>query len=113
MILRERADSSNAHSVGAVPSLTLRNKPRDANPCRDARYDRIIERTGLHPMAIAWILLIAGLECEWSVDEVEIHIVELESVQTRCKSRRDALGPVIGIRQLRGQKEVFARDPSG
>jgi hypothetical protein len=38
--------------------------------------------------------------------------VEPESAQTRLESRFDALGPVIGIPQLCGNKDVFARDPS-
>ena len=58
------------------------------------------------------ILLVPGLKCKWSVNEIEIQIVEPESVQTRLESRFDALGPVIGVPQLCGNKNVFARDPS-
>jgi hypothetical protein len=46
------------------------------------------------------------------VDEIEIQIREPESVQTRLESRFDALGPMIGVPQLCGNKNVFARDPS-
>jgi len=46
------------------------------------------------------------------VNEVEIQIVESESVQTRLESRFDAPGPVIGVPQLCGNKDIFARDPS-
>jgi hypothetical protein len=46
------------------------------------------------------------------VNQVEIQIVEPESVQTRLESRFDPLGPVIGVPQLCGNKEVFARDPT-
>jgi hypothetical protein len=45
------------------------------------------------------------------VNEVEIQIFEAESFQTRLESRFDALGPVIGVPQLRGDENVFARDP--
>src|SRR6202045_3798174 len=58
------------------------------------------------------ILLVPGLKCKWSVNEIEIQILEPESVQTRLESRFDALGPVIGVPQLCGNKNVFARDPS-
>src|SRR5271155_2959887 len=58
------------------------------------------------------ILLVPRLKCKWSVNEIEIQIVEPESVQTRLESRFDALGPMIGVPQLCGNKDVFARDPS-
>ena len=58
------------------------------------------------------ILIVPGLKCKWSVNEIEIQILEPESVQTRLESRFDALGPVIGVPQLCGNKNVFARDPS-
>ena len=57
------------------------------------------------------ILLVAGLKCKGSVNEVEIQILEPESVETRLESRFDALGPMIGVPQLCGNKNVFARDP--
>jgi hypothetical protein len=46
------------------------------------------------------------------VNEVEIQILEAESIQTRLESRFDALGPVIGVPQLCGDENVFARNPS-
>src|SRR5271170_7747414 len=59
------------------------------------------------------IQLVPRLKRKWSVNEVEIQIVEPESVQTRLESRFDALGPMIGVPQLCGNKDVFTRDPSG
>jgi hypothetical protein len=59
---------------------------------------------------IAWILIVSGLKGEWSVDQVEIQIVEPESVKTRLECRFDTLGPMIGVPQFRGDKDVFARD---
>jgi hypothetical protein len=44
------------------------------------------------------------------VNEIEIEIFEPESVQTRLESGFDALGPVIGVPQFCGNKNVFARD---
>src|ERR1700722_9651592 len=60
---------------------------------------------------IARILIVPGLKCKRSVNEVEIQIFEAESFQTRLESRFDAL--VLGIRapQLRCDENVFARDP--
>jgi hypothetical protein len=46
------------------------------------------------------ILIVAGLKRKWSVNEVEIQILEPESLQTRLESWFDALGPVIGVPQL-------------
>src|SRR5882757_8588163 len=57
------------------------------------------------------ILIVPGLKCKWSVSEIEIQIRKPKSVQTRLESRLDALGPVIGVPQLCGNKNVFARDP--
>src|ERR1700738_4937388 len=58
------------------------------------------------------ILLVPGLKCKRSVNEIEIQIVEPESVQTRLESWFDALGPMIGVPQLCGNKYVFTRNPS-
>src|ERR1700735_535469 len=62
---------------------------------------------------IARILIVSGLKCEWRVNEIEIEIVEPESRQTRFEGRFHALGPVIGVPQLCGDENVFARDISG
>src|SRR5580698_6513784 len=63
---------------------------------------------------IARILLVSRLKRKRSVDQVEIQIVEPESVETRLECRFDALRPVIGVPQFRGNKKIFARDsPSG
>src|ERR1700678_193138 len=63
---------------------------------------------------IPWILLFSRLKCKWSVDEVEIQIVEPESVQARLECRFDTLGPMIRVPQLRGDKDFLACDsPSG
>src|SRR5712664_603900 len=58
------------------------------------------------------ILLVSWLKRKRSVNEIEIQVLEPESIQTRLESRFDALGPVIGVPQLCGNKDVFARDPS-
>src|SRR5215468_9461049 len=58
------------------------------------------------------ILIVSRLKCKWSVNEIEIQILEPESFQTPLESRFDALGPVIVVPQLCGNKNVFARYPS-
>src|SRR6201981_1935911 len=55
------------------------------------------------------ILLVSSLKCERSVNEIEIQILDSESVQTRFEGRFDALGPMIGVPQLYGDKNVCAR----
>src|SRR4029077_19943807 len=55
------------------------------------------------------ILLVPGSKCKWGVNEIEIQILEPKSDQTRLESRFDAFGPVIGIPQFCGDKNVFAR----
>jgi hypothetical protein len=62
---------------------------------------------------ISRILLVPRLKRKWSVNEVEIQVVEPESVQTRLECRFDTLRPMIGVPQLCGTKDVFTRDPSG
>src|ERR1700756_2739582 len=61
---------------------------------------------------IPGILIVPGLKCVWSVNQVEIQIFEAESFETRFESWFDALGPMIGIPQLCSDENVFARDPS-
>src|SRR5580658_8560495 len=58
------------------------------------------------------IVLLPRLKRKWSVNEVQIQIVELESVKTRLESRFHALGPMIGIPQFCCDEEVRARNPS-
>src|SRR5215470_8054438 len=55
------------------------------------------------------ILVVPGLKCEWSVDEIQVEIAEAESVQTCLECRFDALGPVIGVPQLCGNKNGLTR----
>jgi len=57
------------------------------------------------------ILLIARLKCIGSVNEIEIQILDPESVETRLESRLDTFWPMVGVPQLRGNKNVLARDP--
>jgi hypothetical protein len=47
-----------------------------------------------------------------SVTEIEIQIVASKSVQTRFERSFYALRPMIGLPQLRGNKDVFTRNPS-
>jgi hypothetical protein len=63
-------------------------------------------------VSIPWILVVPRLKCIWSVNEIEVQIFEAESVQTALESRFDALGPMIVVPQLGGNKEVLARDSS-
>ncbi len=51
------------------------------------------------------------LKCKRSVNKVKIEIFEPESVQTCLKGRFDAFGPMIGVPQLCGNENIFARDP--
>jgi hypothetical protein len=58
------------------------------------------------------ILLVPWLKGKWSVNEIEIQIVEPESVQTRFKRWFDTLRSMIGVPQFCGNKDVFTRNPS-
>src|ERR1700691_6298583 len=58
------------------------------------------------------ILLLPRLKRKWSVNEIEIQIVQPESVQTRLESRSDALWPMIGIPQCCCDEDVLARNAS-
>jgi hypothetical protein len=57
------------------------------------------------------ILLIARLKCIGRVNEVEIQVPDTESVETRLESRFDTFWPMVGVPQLRGNKNVLSRDP--
>jgi hypothetical protein len=46
------------------------------------------------------------------VNKVKIQIVEADSFQARLESGFDALGPMISVPQLCGNKDAFACDPS-
>src|SRR5262249_11150281 len=46
-------------------------------------------------------------------DEVKIRITDPQSLATRVKRRTDALRPMIGIPELRGDEDIFAGESSG
>src|ERR1700734_2833711 len=79
------------------------------SPGIEQRYSVVVDDIAV---LISRILFVPGLKCKRSVNEIEIQIVEPESVQTRLECRFHAGGPMIGVPQLRGNKDVFARDPS-
>src|SRR5580704_6615972 len=59
---------------------------------------------------IPWILLVPRLKCKRSVDQIEIQILDPESLQASLESRFDALRPVIRIPKFSGNKNLFARN---
>ena len=46
------------------------------------------------------------------MDEIEIDVVELESLETGLEGRFDALWTMIGVPELRGDKHILALDLS-
>jgi len=58
---------------------------------------------------ISRILIIPGLECERSMNEIEIQIGELESIQTCEECRFHALRSMIRIPQFCRHEDVLAR----
>jgi hypothetical protein len=52
------------------------------------------------------------LKRKWSVNEIEVQIVDPEPRQTGIESRLDALGPMIGVPQLGSNEDVCPRNPS-
>jgi hypothetical protein len=61
-------------------------------------------------MGVAGILVVPGLKCERSMDEVEIDITQLESLEARLERRPNALGTMVGVPQLRCDEEVIPSD---
>src|SRR5262245_54145442 len=57
------------------------------------------------------LLLVPRLKCKGRMDEVEIQILEPESVQTRLERRCDRLGPMIGVPQLCGHENLVTPYP--
>ncbi len=49
---------------------------------------------------ISRILLFPRLKRKWSVNQIEIQIIEPESFTTRLESLLDALGPMMGVPQF-------------
>src|SRR5260221_7596177 len=78
-------------------------------PCVEQGHATVVKYIAV---LIPRILIVPWLKCKWSVNQIEVQILESEPVQTSCERRLDALGPVIGVPQLRGNKNVFARDPA-
>src|SRR3974390_2445129 len=57
---------------------------------------------------ISRILVVPGLKREWSVNEVEIQILQTEPLSARRESWFDALRPVIVVPEFCGDEEIFA-----
>src|SRR5215469_6462801 len=43
------------------------------------------------------ILVVQRLKCKWSMNEIQIQILQPKSIQARLESRFDPLEPVIGV----------------
>jgi hypothetical protein len=56
------------------------------------------------------VLLFPGLEGKGGVDEIEVDEVEPEFLETGLESRFDALGTMMGIPELRNDKNVLSLD---
>src|ERR1700737_1836602 len=74
-------------------------------PCIKQSHPLVVDHAAV---LIPWILLVPRLKCKWSVNKVKIQIVEADSFHTRLESGFNALGPMIRVPQLCGNKNVFA-----
>ena len=90
------------------PAFAMVHQTLQCSPGIEQSHSVVIDDIAV---LIARVLFVSRLKCKRSVNEIEVQILELESVQARLESRFDTLGPMIGVPQLRGHKDVFARDP--
>ena len=89
------------------PASTAVHETFHCSPGIEQSYSVVVDDIAV---LIPRILLVPRLKRKWSVNEIEIQIVEPESVQTRLEGRFDALRPMIGVPQLRGNEDLFAGD---
>jgi hypothetical protein len=92
------------------PTFAMVHKTLHRPPGIEQSHAAVVEDIAL---LVPRILFVPRLKRKWSVDEIEVQVVEPESVQTRLERRFDAFGPMIGVPQLCGDKDVFTRDPAG
>ncbi len=92
------------------PALAPVNKTFHGFPGIEQSHSAVVKDVAV---LIARILVVSRLKRKWSVDEIQIQIIEPESAETRLECRFHTLGPMIGAPQLRGDKNVFARNPAG
>jgi len=64
------------------------------------------------PMCVAGILVFAGPEREWRVDQIEIDGVESEPVQAGLQRRLHPFGSMVVVPQLGGDEQVLTADRS-
>ena len=79
-------------------------------PCLKQSHAAVVKDI---PVFISRILLVPGLKCKWSMNEIKIQIVDFEPGQTRLERWFNPFWPMIGVPQLCGNKDVFARNPAG
>jgi hypothetical protein len=89
------------------PALAAIHEVFHCSPCIEQSHAIVVNDIAV---AIPRVLVVAGLKCKWSVNEIEIQIAKPKSVQTGFESGPNALGPVIAVPQLCGNEDVFPRN---
>ena len=79
-------------------------------PCIEQGHCFVVNHVAV---GIARVLVIAGLEGEGGVDEIEIEEVELEFLEAGLEGGLDAFGAMVGVPELGDDEDVLPFDRSG
>ena len=89
---RQSVQGNVRDSDGAALAVVYETFER--SPCFEQSHAAVVNDVAIF---VARILIVSGLKREWCVNEIEIQIVEFESLQARIEGGFDVLGPVIGV----------------
>ncbi len=105
---QEVLESDIGQSNGSA--LAVVNETFHGPPCVHESHPFVVKNIAVF---IPRVQIVSRSKRKWSVNEVEIHKTDSEPVPTRLKRRLNPFRPMVGVPQLRGDKEILPRNRAG
>src|SRR5882672_1931297 len=105
---QEFLETDIGQSNGSAPAVV--NETFHGPPCVDESHAFVVKNIAVF---IPRVQVVSRSKRKWSVNKVEIHKTDSKPVPTRLKRRLNTFRPMVGVPQLRGDKEILPRDCAG
>jgi hypothetical protein len=91
-------------------ALAVVNETFHGPPCVGESHAFVVKNVAVF---IPRVQVVSRSKRKWSVNEVEIHETDSEPVPTRLERRLNTFRPMVGVPQLRGDKDILPRNCAG